>query len=60
MTNNDELLGEMIGGLDHFAGALQRFKANQNEDSDEINESLIEESEQALENLRGHVEDLVP
>lgn len=60
MHRNDELIGEMVGSLDHFAGALARFREGQGEDADEGNADRLSDAAKSLAELREAVEYLVP
>jgi hypothetical protein len=58
--DNTELLATLEAEIDGMRSSLATFAAAQNEDSDESNEDLIQEAEQALDNLEAIVGGLVP
>jgi len=60
MLNNEEIIMEMVGGIDYLEAALSRFEVAQDEDSDEGNEDKIQQAHSHIEDLRGVIEDLVP
>lgn len=58
--DNDTLIGEMLGSVEHIRTQLQAFEANQDENSDEGNSGQIDNANVALDDLEGAIGDLVP
>lgn len=60
MPDNTALLDRMQAAIEDAREALDDFRRDQNDDSDEANEDHIQQATAALDAFAGHVGDLVP